>query len=205
MFDPTIYDNLKVVLEGLVYDLDLQGKIEITNRSDLVDLARMSRTFSVRFQLKIPEGSTNSDGSQRTEGRELTAEQAEAYSRRVEAEIEISADTEDLAGEIMGIEPEADRGPGSVILLRWFTQSNDAAVCETVHHILQDVWGADNKFTHWITYDYDRPNRLEIMSELDFQRKINERQIDDLPELVSLVHRSLQLLQEQLGSERTGP
>ena len=32
MFDPTIYDNIKVVLEGAVYDLDLEGKIIITTK-----------------------------------------------------------------------------------------------------------------------------------------------------------------------------
>ncbi|WEG13822.1 hypothetical protein PU629_05500 [Pullulanibacillus sp. KACC 23026] len=50
MFDPTVYDNLKVVLEGSVYDLDLSGDIEISDRSDIIDLAKMARAYSVGFK-----------------------------------------------------------------------------------------------------------------------------------------------------------
>ncbi|MDF0725751.1 hypothetical protein PY093_03360 [Cytobacillus sp. S13-E01] len=39
MFDPTIFDNLKVVIEGEVYDLDLTGDFLVTNRSDSIDIA----------------------------------------------------------------------------------------------------------------------------------------------------------------------
>ncbi|MCA0985735.1 hypothetical protein [Guptibacillus algicola] len=50
MFDPTIYENVKVVLEGELYDRDLDGEITISNRSDLVDLATLSRTYVVTFE-----------------------------------------------------------------------------------------------------------------------------------------------------------
>ena len=40
MFDPTAYDNLKVILEGAVYDLDLSGELKIIERNDIVDLAK---------------------------------------------------------------------------------------------------------------------------------------------------------------------
>ncbi|UTW70295.1 hypothetical protein KHA80_06930 [Anaerobacillus sp. HL2] len=41
MFDPTIYENLKVVIEGEVYDHDMNGRILII-QIDIVDLATMS-------------------------------------------------------------------------------------------------------------------------------------------------------------------
>ncbi|MCZ8521754.1 MULTISPECIES: hypothetical protein [Paenibacillus] len=50
MFDPTIYDNLKVVLEGAFYDLDAEGAFLITGREDLVDLASYSRTFRLEVR-----------------------------------------------------------------------------------------------------------------------------------------------------------
>ncbi|WP_347549893.1 hypothetical protein ABFG93_20735 [Pseudalkalibacillus hwajinpoensis] len=50
MFDPTIYENVKVVLEGELYDRDLEGEISIRNRKDLVDLASLSRTYEVYFE-----------------------------------------------------------------------------------------------------------------------------------------------------------
>ncbi|MEX2104774.1 MAG: hypothetical protein WD907_05525, partial [Bacilli bacterium] len=52
MFDPTIYENLKVVIEGAVYDQDLNGVIHVSAREDLVDLASLSRRYSISFHQK---------------------------------------------------------------------------------------------------------------------------------------------------------
>lgn len=38
MFDPTAFDNMKVVIEGAIYDLDLDGEISIIDRNDLLIL-----------------------------------------------------------------------------------------------------------------------------------------------------------------------
>lgn len=51
MFDPTVFDNLKVITEGYIYDLDMENKIVITDRSDIIDLAIMSRRYTVTFAL----------------------------------------------------------------------------------------------------------------------------------------------------------
>lgn len=50
MFDPTIFDNLKVTLEGALYDLDREEALSVIGREDLVDLASMGRTFRMRFR-----------------------------------------------------------------------------------------------------------------------------------------------------------
>ncbi|NGP58971.1 hypothetical protein L3476_09095 [Paenibacillus thiaminolyticus] len=50
MFDPTIFDNLKVVLEGKIYDLDQEGEWLVIGREDLIDLAGFGRTFRMRVQ-----------------------------------------------------------------------------------------------------------------------------------------------------------
>jgi len=55
MFDPTVFDNLKVVLEGAIYDLDFNNRVEITDRSDIVDLAKMSRSYT----LTLTQGKTD--------------------------------------------------------------------------------------------------------------------------------------------------
>ncbi|MFB1080880.1 hypothetical protein [Jeotgalibacillus sp. JSM ZJ347] len=49
MFDPTAFDNLKTVLEGTVYDRDLDGTIKIKTRSDQVDIATLCRSFTLTF------------------------------------------------------------------------------------------------------------------------------------------------------------
>lgn len=52
MFDPTAYENIKVVFEGLVYDHDLDGNIKIIERNDIVNLADLSRTYNLTFTHK---------------------------------------------------------------------------------------------------------------------------------------------------------
>ncbi|RIW33071.1 hypothetical protein D3H55_11825 [Bacillus salacetis] len=47
MFDPTAYENLKVVLQGALYELDLMGSLKITRREDIVDLASLDRRFAL--------------------------------------------------------------------------------------------------------------------------------------------------------------
>ncbi|WP_064091382.1 hypothetical protein [Rossellomorea aquimaris] len=51
MFDPTAFDNLKVVLEGAVYDQDLTGEIEIIDRKDLFDFAHYERCYQIQYCL----------------------------------------------------------------------------------------------------------------------------------------------------------
>ena len=42
---PTVFDNLKTVLEGSIYDFENQDVLEVCSRDDLVDLANLTRTF----------------------------------------------------------------------------------------------------------------------------------------------------------------
>jgi hypothetical protein len=49
MFDPTAFDNLKVVIEGEVYDFDLSGEISILDRKDLFDFAHYERTYVIEY------------------------------------------------------------------------------------------------------------------------------------------------------------
>lgn len=51
MFDPTVFENLKVVAEGAFYDLDLDGELAVIDRHDLVDLAHMSRKYEIIARL----------------------------------------------------------------------------------------------------------------------------------------------------------
>lgn len=49
LFDPTAYENVKVVFEGIVYDFDLNGDIAIIERNDYINLADMSRQYTLSF------------------------------------------------------------------------------------------------------------------------------------------------------------
>ena len=48
---PTAYDNLKTILEGCIYDFEIQGILKIVSRNDRVDLANLSRSFQMGVQI----------------------------------------------------------------------------------------------------------------------------------------------------------
>jgi hypothetical protein len=62
MFDPTVFDNLKVIVEGYIYDLDLENEISVTDRSDNIDLATMSRSYTITFANKYKKNPTATIG-----------------------------------------------------------------------------------------------------------------------------------------------
>lgn len=163
MFDPTIYDNLKVVLEGEIYDRDLDGHIQIVDRSDLVDLAMMSRMFIMRFQ--IPDFSDSI------------------------IEVKLHASAEDLAGEIVeAINPAI--GCRLHIGYRVRAYGNYMAAearSQKIRQYLIKVWGDDLVIGQELCFF---PNQskdslaYECRSTIEFGRKISEKQIDDIPQLV---------------------
>lgn len=104
MFDPTAFDNLKVVLEGEIYDADLEGIIEVIEHKDIVDLATMSRTYQNTFSLK--EGN-----------------------RDAAAEFILKMSTSQLSGELLGKESN----PGCEVLLKFHVFSpNDRTHAKSI-------------------------------------------------------------------------
>jgi len=163
VFDPTIYDNLKVVLEGEIYDRDLNGQIQIVDRSDLVDLAIMSRMFIMRFRkLKFPDAV-------------------------VEFKLFVSA--EDLTGEIV----EANNpsiGCRLHIGHRVRTAGDYKAAefkSELIRKHLLKIWGEDTTIGQELCFFPNKKQEIpiyECRSTVEFGRKITEKQIDDIPRLV---------------------
>ncbi|MEX2416257.1 MAG: hypothetical protein WD424_08930 [Paenibacillaceae bacterium] len=171
VFDPTIYDNLKVVLEGELYDRDLSEHIQIVDRSDLVDLAIMSRMFIMRFQIpNHPE---------------------------FVAEIKLHAGAEDLAGEIVEVN-NPTIGCRIQVGYRVRLTGDYIAAEEASHKIrkhLVKIWGEDMVIGQELCFF---PNVLkdvpiyECRSTIEFGRKITEEQIGDIPRLVDHLIMSVQ-------------
>ena len=53
MFDPTAFENMKVVMEGIFYDKDLSGEIIILDRNDIMNIAKLSRTYDLSFNWRL--------------------------------------------------------------------------------------------------------------------------------------------------------
>ncbi|WP_102346481.1 hypothetical protein [Bacillus sp. Marseille-P3661] len=174
MFDPTIYENLKVVAEGAIYDLDLIGQILVTDRVDQVDLARLSRFYSITFR-KATKGENSVHGA-----------------------LCIYVDVHDLASEIM---EKADDTIGCNIEIVFTTKvhniDND---CESINLILQNVWGNRPSITQQLSFIYDQDvNQLKNRIILNFDRKIAEAQVGDIPVMVDHMVESIDRLNELLS------
>jgi hypothetical protein len=156
MFDPTAYENMKVVINGYFYDLDLDGKIRITDRNDIVNIAKLSRDFSVQFQLKDTR-------------------------KEYHATFCLKAGLENLAGELLQLKSVPNRFGSFVELQFNVYHPNEPQYFNKIQSQLQQTWGEKrtvqqraqfNPFSNSLTIK----NRITI----GFNRLIIEEQMDDL-------------------------
>jgi hypothetical protein len=170
MIDPTIFDNVKVSIENYVYDLDnLSGEISITDRIDIMEMATMSRSFLLQFVLSdIPD---------------------------VKAEIVLEASLKDLAAEILEVDGEE---PGCKLTVLFYKQINFVGVqCSQIDDVLHEIWAQNQPPTQTLSRVYgENENVYQNKIEVTFNRKINEDQIEDIPNLVEHVLESLHQLNE---------
>lgn len=158
MFDPTVFENLKVSFENQLYDLDnLDRKIRIISRIDRLEMAVMSRTFALQFILAGQED--------------------------VSAELWLEASLADLAAEIL--EQQGEK-PACSLRLRFYMQVDELpAQCELVERVMQRIWEQEIKPTQTISHIYGQESSIYSNTiELPFNRKISEEQMDDIPELI---------------------
>ncbi|MFC5649243.1 hypothetical protein ACFPYJ_08895 [Paenibacillus solisilvae] len=158
MFDPTVFDNLKVAIENQIYDLDnLTGQILVTNRIDRMELSVMSRFFALQFTL--------------TERKEVTAE------------IRLEASLKDLAAEIL---EQSSEPPACTLSLRFHKQIDDVAKqCKEIEEIIQKIWQPEVSLKQTLSFSYGQnPVVYENTIEVGFNRKISEEQMGDIPELI---------------------
>ncbi|WP_349409366.1 hypothetical protein [Pseudalkalibacillus sp. SCS-8] len=170
MYDPTIFENLKVAVENYVYDLDnLASEITITNRVDNMEMATMSRSFQLQFVLADEPG--------------------------VEAEVVLEASLKDLAAELLEVEGE---NPGCTLLVRFYMQIDDVEVeCAQIEELLHSIWDQEKPPTQTISYVYGQgSNVLMNKIEVTFNQRINEDQMEDIPSLIDHVIESLQHLND---------
>ncbi|PZE21805.1 hypothetical protein [Paenibacillus xerothermodurans] len=169
MFDPTVFDNLRVVFEGAMYDLDLNGPVQITQRIDRVELATMSRSFAMEAMRK--------DGGITKGSFMLTASLA------------------DLSAEILA---EAGKQPGCALELRFeFPIREFERDCALAAERIEAVWGTEHSTAQTVSRDYGRaPSDLTDILRIRFAQKLDERHIDDIPRLLEHLLLSLERLDD---------
>jgi hypothetical protein len=169
MFDPTIFENLKVAFENQLYDLDnLSGQIQITHRTDRLEMSVMSRQFSLQFQL--------------TDQPSITAE------------VRLDASLKELAAEILELSGEV---PACTLRLFFYVPIKDVSnQCERIQTIMHKIWQPEVPPVQTLSFVYGRePVSYLNTIELSFHRKINEEQMGDIPTIISYALRTLTELQ----------
>ncbi|MBJ8105098.1 MULTISPECIES: hypothetical protein [Bacillus cereus group] len=173
MFDPTAFENLKVIVEGAVYDFDLHGDILVTDRKDVMDLASLSRMYSISFQLTEP------------------------FKTMVEATFSLSVDAKNLSGEILEV-PQFI--PGCEMKLEFsFEMEQPEVGCEEIETLLYSIWGKERMITQKISYEYNKQaisyhNKVEVL----FQKAITEDHVDDLIAVISHMIETVRTIQHFL-------
>lgn len=170
MYDPTVFDNLKVAFENHLYDLDnLDNKITIVNRMDQMDFAVLARKFAIQFELR---GQWS-----------------------LSAEIVLEASLQELADEIL----DAPKGkPGCLVALR-FNKSitNIEDQCKEVEEAIHAIWEEDVQLTQTMSFKYGQAHSSYLNEiEARFKQKINEENMGEIEEFVDHVLVTLQVLSE---------
>lgn len=172
MFHPTVFDNLKVAFENELYDLDnLDGRILITGRKDMLDMAVMGREFSLSFRLTGTEWPT--------------------------AEVKLSSPLAELASEIL--EQEGAVPACGLQVLFHMDVAEAERSCAAIEACLCRIWQPENKPVQTISgvYGADPGALLRNTAELSFSRRINEDQMEDIPELVAHMLATLEALRAE--------
>lgn len=168
MYDPTIFENLKVAFENHVYDLDnIEHKIRITNRVDRMDFSILTRDFAIQFTL--------------------------AHQPDVTAEIILQASLEDLAGEIL---ENPRKKPGCSLLIRFHKRvQNIASQCEEIELALNVIWENEIQLTQTLSFEYPQlsSSYLNII-EVKFNQKIHEEHVHDIADFLEHVLKTLKVL-----------
>jgi uncharacterized protein (DUF2344 family) len=171
MFDPTAFDNVKFVLEGALYDLDLAGEIFVTDRNDIVNVAKLSRQMEIQVK---KERDSN-----------------------ISCTILLRADIVNLAAELHPlVQSEKEAGCHFKMI---YCVDGQTSLYKRALEILQTVWGLDREYLCRLIQDplqNGLSNKIEI--EVNFKRLIYEDQMDDLTALATYIKQSLEHLDEGL-------
>lgn len=168
MYDPTVFENLKVAFENQVYDLDnLDRKINIQNRVDQIDLSILTRKFVIQFILVDQQAVT--------------------------AEIILKASLEDLAGEILEI---LGGNAGCSLILRFNKRVQNVPVqCGKIEQALNDIWKNEIQVTQTLSFVYNKEDSSYLNKiEVEFVQKINEEHMEDIADFLDHVLETLEVL-----------
>ncbi len=170
MFDPTAFENMKVVIEGELYDRDLSGEIRIEDRNDIFNSAKLSRKYEITFTDQLED---------------------------ITCTFIMEADLANLAAELLPT-IHSNKLAGSHISIKFtFMQEESMAIFQKIERTLKEIWGAERMIKQLIIRD-PLSNKSMITNEttIIFNRLVYEDQVDDIIAMVDYMNASLAKLRE---------
>lgn len=169
MFDPTAFENMKVVLEGAIYDRDLHGEISIIDRNDVMNTAKLSRSYELTF--------------------------IQNQSVAVQCQITLEAGLENLAAELLPQKLENKLAGAALSVLFKFKHEETAGLHKMINKELGGIWGTDRSFEQKVSYHpLGQEKLITTEIKIHFNRLIYEEQIDDLIDMIDYCIETIQTL-----------
>ncbi|MER2058268.1 MAG: hypothetical protein ABTA16_05560 [Niallia sp.] len=166
MFDPTAFENMRTVMEGLIYDRDLDGDIIILDRNDLFNSSKLSRNYTITFKLKNQQNA------------KLT--------------FELSADLQNLSAELLASANKKNLIGASIYIHLYLRHKMSESLYVMLQNIVEDIWGKDMKVIQEISfYPLDSEQTVNNHITIDFKRLITEEQIDDMITMMEFMEKTL--------------
>lgn len=171
MFDPTAFENMKTVMEGAIYDKDLEGKIAILDRNDILNSSKLAREYSISFALKNQENAVMT--------------------------FRLFAGIRNLAGELLAIKNLEQEVGCAIAVEMVVNHANEPSVYLILEELLKGIWGNKREIKQEIRLNpYSPPTTVENHVSIMFNRLITEDQMDDLVVMVDYMEETLQLIEE---------
>ncbi|QED48348.1 hypothetical protein [Cytobacillus dafuensis] len=171
MFDPTAFENMKVVIEGALYDRDLDGELSIFDRNDYINAAKLSRRYEVSF--------TDQPNCQH-----------DLYCTFI-----MEAGLENLAAELLQ-SAHSDKLAGCQIFVKVsFKHQYETSIFQKIEETLKAIWGEERSIKQLILSD-PFSNQSLITNEVvvAFNRLVYEEQMNDIEAMIDYMTLSLKEL-----------
>ncbi len=179
MFDPTAFENMRVVMEGAFYDRDLSGDISIVDRNDIINTAKLSRIFDLSFKLNSASISI------------------------VTCRLTLEANLKNLVAELLPT-PGSEKQAGCMVKIEFLFEhdSNDSITLE-VDRILRKIWGENRTIQQIIHYEPLESNPIKHQNALiSFDRTIGEDQMDDLLDMMEYMMLTIEKIEDVVNAPK---
>lgn len=170
VFDPIVFDNLKVVIEGEVYDLDLEGHVSVVNREDYIDLARFSRVYRISFQ----------------------------QTSTVVASLSLKTHIDHIHAELSGSKQIKPGCLIEIDFVLSQTSAFTDEQCASYEKQLRSIWGEERMIEQRVSHLVGTSEYKNEM-KIKFNRYIYEDQVDDIIEMIEYMMETIQKFNDRRG------